>query len=959
MTPERWERIAQIYDAVRFHPEHDRPRLLAQICGSDEGLRHEVEVLLEQPVATDSFARFVGGSAPLISEDVTPEPAPSLTGQRLGPYQVQELLGRGGMGEVYRAHDSKLGRDVAIKVLPPMFTADAERLARFNSEARMLAALNHPHIGAIYGFEDAAGVPALVLELVDGDTLADRLRCSAVSPPDALVIARQIAGALEVAHRKGIVHRDLKPANIKITSEGLVKVLDFGLAKGAASEAPSTDASQLRTTSVGTTRFGMVLGTAAYMSPEQACGLRVDTRADIWAFGCVLFEMLTGRPPFIGETVEETFAAIIQREPDWQKLPQSTPEPLRDLLGKCLQKDPEKRLGSVTTARVEIEAILPPPTAADQGLTTSARRAFAPLGRRTAIVVTGVAVAVVASAVFRLTNAESPLPQLINPVQVTGAVGVEDFPTWSPDNRAIAYESNVTGNWDIWVTQPDGGQPVNRTSDYAGADQYPSWSPDGRYIAFWSGRDGGGFYIMPAAGGEPIRVIEASAGAARYSAPAWSPDGARLAMTSYATSGLQGQHSVEIVSIGTRESTRIELPGTETSRLDLSWSPDGRYLAYVEAVQQQSEIAHLRLLRLADRASFIIIKTGANVRHPHWSATGRYLFYVCNCVGSADLWRQRIADGAPVGQPERITTGLEIRDFAFSQDGSRLTYSKGRWVSNFWRVPILEDRPATWTDAEQVTFDQAYVEFLDISGDGRRVTYSSDRTGKQDLYVMSVGGEPLRLTNDPAADWAPAWSPDGRRLAFYSYRTGDREIWVMPAAGGVATQLTRSPGVDYLPQWSPDGHDIAFTSERTGDPELWVISADGKQLRQITHHPAIDGLATWSPDGRWLIFNSTRSGRMQLWRASAGGGEAMLMTRGPGRSPRWSRDGEYIYFSGAAEREGNLWRLSLRDGTEQPITNLVGKRGEVGIMQPATDDRFLYFPWQEDLADIWVMDVKP
>jgi Tol biopolymer transport system component len=672
----------------------------------------------------------------------------------------------------------------------------------------------------------------------------------------------------------------------------------------------------------------------------------------------VLFEMLTGRAPFEGETLSDTLVRVLEREPNWQTLPQYAPAQVRTLLRRCLQKDPERRLGDLATARMELEASLATLPQAGRTLAGAARRGLSRPAPRVAIAVVSVAVA--GFIVWRISERDTPMPQLTNPVQVTGAVGVEDHPTWSPDNQTVAYESNETGNSDIWLARAGAGQAVNRTPDHAGADRYPSWSRDGQYIAFWSDRDDGGYYMMPALGGAPIRLIGTpGTDGPRHSAPEWSPDGTQLAVTTYAIAGPRIQHFVEIISIVTRESTRIGLPGTEGSRHDLSWSPDGQYLAYVEAVEQRSEIAHLRVLRLADGASSIIINTGANVRHPQWSPDGLYLFYVCNCVGPTDLWRQRIADGAPIGTPERVTTGLEIRDFAFSRDGSRLTYSKGRWISNFWRVPILEDRPATWADAEQITFDQAYVEFLVASPDGQRVAYSSDRAGNQDLYVMPIGDDAVRLTVDPAPDWGPDWSPDGSRLAFYSYRTGDRELWVMPATGGPAMQLTSSRGVDYIPRWSPDGREIAFTSERTGNADIWVISADGKESRQITQHPTNDGASAWSPDGRWLVFNSNRLGRSQLWRAPSQGGEAELLTRGPGRSPRWSRDGQHIYFSGIEEREGNLWRLSLKDLSERPVTNLVGKRGTVGVMQPSTDGTFLYFPWQDDLADIWVMDIAP
>ena len=298
MTPARWERVQKLYHAARARAEADRARFLGEACSGDDLLRSEVQALLDQPVSTGSFVDFLGGPAP---PQLDEQARATLAGRRLGSYQVLALAGRGGMGEVYRAHDDRLGRDVAIKVLPPVFTADAERLARFGGEARALAALNHPHVGAIYGLEDVEGVPALVLEFVEGETLADRLHRGPIPVRDALPIARQIADALDGAHRKGIIHRDLKPANIKITPDGVVKVLDFGLAKAAASEpdAPRT-ASPTQTAAIGITRAGVILGTAEYMSPEQARGLPVDARADIWAFGCVLFEMLTGRPPFRG-----------------------------------------------------------------------------------------------------------------------------------------------------------------------------------------------------------------------------------------------------------------------------------------------------------------------------------------------------------------------------------------------------------------------------------------------------------------------------------------------------------------------------------------------------------------------------------------------------------------------------------------------------------------------------------
>ena len=337
---------------ARALPFDLRAAYLAEACGGNEALHDEVKSLL----ALDTHAKsFLETPAVLLADAMVVE---SLEGQRVGPYQIASRIGAGGMGEVYRARDARLGRDVAIKILPRAFASDPDRLARFDREARMLASLNHPHIGAIYGVEQSEGVPTLILELVEGPTLADRLATGPIPLTESLGIVRQIADALEAAHERGIVHRDLKPANIKITPEGIVKVLDFGLAKAAAGDGPARDLSPLPTGTTGGSRDGVILGTPPYMSPEQARGLSVDKRTDIWAFGCVLYEMLTGRTVFTAETVSDHLAAILERDPDWTVLPEATPRDLRRVLRRCLAKDPTRRLQAIGDARLEIEDLL-------------------------------------------------------------------------------------------------------------------------------------------------------------------------------------------------------------------------------------------------------------------------------------------------------------------------------------------------------------------------------------------------------------------------------------------------------------------------------------------------------------------------------------------------------------------------------------------------------------------------
>jgi serine/threonine protein kinase len=348
----RWPRIERLYHAALERNSRERGAFLAEACDGDEALRREVESLLAHERSADGL--LAAPAMEIEAQAMADASGESLIGRSIGSYRIVSALGAGGMGEVYRAHDATLGRDVAIKVLPPIFTADPERLARFEREARMLAALNHPHIGAIYGVEDANGVRSLVLELVEGETLAERLATGPVPIAEALTIARQIAEALDAAHEKGIIHRDLKPANIKITPDGIVKVLDFGLAKVSTGES-RPDLSQSPTVTIGGTREGIVLGTAAYMSPEQARGKLVDKRADIWAFGCVLYELLTGRQAFAGETVSDTIAAVLEREPDWNRLPAKTPPGVSRLLRRCLDKDLKRRLHDIADARIELD----------------------------------------------------------------------------------------------------------------------------------------------------------------------------------------------------------------------------------------------------------------------------------------------------------------------------------------------------------------------------------------------------------------------------------------------------------------------------------------------------------------------------------------------------------------------------------------------------------------------------
>jgi Tol biopolymer transport system component/serine/threonine protein kinase len=972
MNPDQRQSISSLYHAARQRPAGEREAFLRAACKDDALLRQEVESLL----AFDSAStRFLERSAAMVAGGDPPDYA-RFVGRQFGPYMMVAPLGAGGMG-----------RDVAIKILPPHLTADAERVARFAREARLLAALSHPHIAAIYGLEEVDGASALVLEFVDGPTLADRLERGPLPLAEAIPLARQIADALDAAHEKGIVHRDLKPANI-ILQRGLsasgvpsgelcAKVLDFGLAKTIASDLH--DDTPQDASSHGVTH-GQILGTLPYMSPEQAKGLAVDKRTDIWAFGCVLFEMLTARLAFAGDTVSDTLVAILDREPDWARLPAATPLSVRTLLERCLRKDPRQRLHDIADARIELHDVermddragRQLPHASDRTAITA--ESTAPVRQRrwpwrsaAALLVSLLTLGAGAAYVLRGRNPDR-LPTFGNLVQVTSAIGVEDYPAWSPDGRTLAYEAGGSGpgssggNWDIWVAQVGGGAAINRTPDHQGEDRFPVWSPDGRQIAFWSSRDGGGCFVMPALAGAPRKI--ATSGLRHPSRPQWSADGTKLACVTAPDNAFRDA-GVDVVSLRNGEAKTMALPG-DGFRFDLAWSADGRFFAYVDGDGGlDSDVSQLKVVRAGDDKAVAVTDGRTKVRGPFWSADARWLYYVTNRDGAMDVWRQSLArDGALVGPSIRVTTGLEVREAALSADGAKLAYSRGREVANAWSVPVLSDRPATWADARQVTFDHALIEFLDLSPDGKTLAVSSDRSGNLDLWLVPTdGGEMRPITTDPTPDWAPRWSPDGKEIAFYSYRTGNRDVWVLPLDGGPARQLTRDPEADMTPRWSADGREIVFGSARSpnqfGSWRVWIVSAAGGQIKPIDNLPASlpRSLPVYSPDGQWLALYVTRGEEVRLWRTRVDGSGAERVTNGPGGDPIWSPDSKQLFFPGVQERTGNVWAIALADHRERPVTALTGRLGNLMQSALATDGRRLFFCWEENVGDIWVMDV--
>ncbi len=882
---------------------------------------------------------------------------PLTAGTRLGQYEIQAPLGSGGMGEVYKAHDPTLQRTVAIKVLAKQ---DEHASVRLLQEARAASALNHPHICTVYEVGEAVPDPSpqpspvpgegvvsfIVMEHVEGKPLSALIPADGLPPESVIRYGTQIADALAHAHEHGIVHRDLKSQNVVITPEGRAKVLDFGLA----ARMPQADAEAVTKTQEALPHAGMLVGTLAYMAPEVLRGETATARSDIWALGVLLYEMASGRLPFGGDTAADVASATLKETPT--TLPSRVSAGLRSIIHKCLAKEAGQRYTSAAVVQGALEAIqsdtdgTQPAGIVSTGGTQTWRVAAAVMG-----------LVLVAGLIGYWLRQEqqtgvSGVPRLANPVQITSAVGIERGVTWSPDGEMLAYESDQTGNWDIWVAQPGGAAPVNRTADHAGSDRAPAWSPDGTQIAFLSNRDNvGEVFVMSPLGGMPRKVGRFNGAPGPDSLLQWLSGGSELG----ARVNPEGPNVIaEILTVSTGERRRVTLPGRTTNRIDLRWSRDEQYLAYVDAPTWNSQVKQLWLLQAAEGAATAISDGMTEDGSPSWSADSKTLYFVSNRGGSKDLWQQRISDaGTPEGEPERVSVGVGMSEAWMSPDGTKLAYVRGGRVGNAWRIPILDDRPATWADAEQLTFDAADIHGVGVSPDGTRVVVSSERSGNADLWTLPAGGGEMRqLTTEPTPDWAARWSPDGQQIAFYAYRSGNRDIWMMPAGGGTARQLTTHEADDWGPAWSPDGTEIVFVSQRRGIDDLWIVSIQSGEERLLIESTHPFPWPEWSPDGRWLAFQSNRSGRSETWRIPAGGGDPEQLTTGGSSLTVWSPDGREIYF----RREGQFWALSVETRSERRLTDLTGKVGylNVGV---STDGRYLYFPWTSRQGDIWVMDV--
>ena len=832
----------------------------------------------------DRWSRFLSTPIHAVAADVLCE---RWLGRRFGSYEIMAPLGAGGMGEVYRARDHRLGREVAVKVLPASIIADLERRARFEREARVLAALNHPHIATIYAVEDVDDATVLVLEFVDGETLADRIARGPISWLEALPIARQIAEALEAAHEKGIIHRDLKPSNIALTKDGVAKVLDFGLAKAGDDEA-AVDVSDSPMLTVGETHEGVLLGTAAYMSPEQARGQSIDKRTDIWAFGCVLYEMLTGRKAFVGDTVSNHIGAILERQPEWTRLPVSTPTQIQTLLEGCLEKNLHRRWRDIGDVRLQLDKVTSLGIDTELDRVAGERRRLR--WRRYVGWAAATAAAIVVIALFAITSDRTRhVAQMHLTIDlgadVTLPLEVGANVTLSPDGRTLAF---VALGPDLKTTQLYVRQLAQlRAVPLPGTEHAhePFFSPDGQFIGFFDDTSRK-LKKVSIAGGTPVTLADAP----DPRGGTWTNDDAIV----FQPTPFSGRSLMRVAAGGGQVESYLNAPATLGS---IRWPqelPGGRTVLYTAGTAAKFDSAVIAVQSVGGGSPKVIVRNGYFGRYV---PTGHVLYVHDNTLFAApfDVNRLEII-GRPISVIEGISAsvGTGAAQFAVSPTGT-LTYVAGQrpldvisWLDRSGRTSPLRTAPGIWSNP---TF----------SPDGQRVAMQISDGTRWDIWEYEWSRDTAtRLTIDPTNATSPVWTPDGIRVTFASRRAGNRAnvLWQRVDGIGEAERLTDGSYDQRPTSWHPTGKFLAFTEDRPDtnlDVMILPMTGDGSSGWKpgspfvFLNSSYIEDDPVFAPSGRWIAYDSDETGHTEVFvRPFPGPGGKVQISSGGGHVPQWS-----------------------------------------------------------------------
>jgi len=788
-----------------------------------------------------------------------------MTGRTLSHFEIQNKLGEGGMGVVYKARDTQLNRAVAIKLLAATKIPDDERRQRFLQEARAASALNHPNIVTVHEIGKHEDADFIAMEFIDGRTLDQCIPRRGMRLGDALKAAVQIADAMARAHAAGIVHRDLKPGNVMITEEGRVKVLDFGLAKLTESQPPADET----LTAAPKTEEGTVMGTAGYMSPEQAEGKQVDARSDIFSFGALLYEMLTGHRAFQRDSRTATLAAVLREEPKAiGELNPAVPRELEKLVARCLRKDPARRAQHMADLKLALEEF-------KEESETSLGPAAVPKSFNR-LWILGAAGVLLAAGYLLFTKKAAPETAMVSTV-LTSYSGIERNPALSPDGKYVAFSWNgeKEDNFDIYVLPTDGGTPVRLTTN-EGFDGYPKWSRDGRFLVFHRMlRDTSGtFYVLQAIGGQERKVMDTPVLPSRASLPTadWANDGKSV----YFTDNSARPSTISQWSLDTGEKVTVTSPPPQSfGDAHPLISPDGAKLAFRRS--DGDGVGHWHVLSMrAPQSSSIVGRVsqldGSYTGGAAWTPDSNFLVVSGTTGGQAKLFRFSVA-GSLVPQPVALADA-DARDPTISAQGARLAYTRAHSDTNIWKV---------------------------------------------DLGTPSA--EPVRIIASTRREYSPDFSPDGSKILFCSARSGSMEIWVSDADGGNPLQVTQGAVSAAGPRWSPDGRLVVYAERPNGNADVYIVSAQGGKSRRLTTNPANDASAYFSRDGKSIYFVSSRTGRSEIWKMPAdGAGPEVQITRNSGWRSRESIDAKYLYFQ---RWDGpGLWRLPVSGGEDELIADM-------------------------------------
>jgi Tol biopolymer transport system component len=885
-----------------------------------------------------------------------------LVGQTISHYRVIEKLGGGGMGIVYKAEDTELGRFVALKFLPDDLARDAQALERFRREARAASALNHPNICTIHEIAEQNGKPFIVMEFLDGITLRARIAGKPLDVETTLSVGIDIADALEAAHAAGIVHRDIKPANIFLTKRGHAKVLDFGVAKlslkaqPVVEGAPTVEIAEDHLTSPGST-----LGTVAYMSPEQVRGKDLDHRTDLFSFGAVLYEMATGTLPFAGDTSGLVFDAILNRAPvPPRRLNPQVPPRLEEIVNKALEKDRDLRYQHASEIRTDLQRLKRDSESArvQVGELTTAPKRWSPW--RVLAAACGLAVVAVLFVIgIRWKDSGSALRTTLS--QVTFAEGIEEYPAWSPDGNALLYTGEVGKIRKIFRKDLGSGQDIQLThGDFD--ELQPTWSPDRRQVAFVRARQPGAklqpgdvfgqfqdgdVWVLDLASGEESKLVENAFN------PAYSPDGQRIAVdASWAGPrriwllDRQG-HNPQQVTTDTSE---------EVAHLAPAWSPDGKKIVFQNLARTKFDIRTVNLD--SKQMNWVTNDFFINIR-PSWSPSGRFIYFSSYRSGGINIWRAPVRTDGTIGETlQQVTTGAgQDVEVAVSPDGKRVAYAMLRQNADVWKLPVSPQTGLANGTPEAVISTTREDSRGAWSPDGKMVAFNSDRAGDMNIWLFTLADSSTRqLSTGHGGDFQPNWSPDEKRIAFFSSRSGIPNIWEVEIASGALKRLTSNSGVNVNPFYSPDGTFIAYQSDQSGRLEVWVMNSDGSNPRRLTNVGVTGHFMRWTPDGSGIIFRCTCSGKPATMKVLVSGGEpqpfaeTMMggshMSFSPDRTrimdvvghrvlwvspvsggkpekvyefpdpdvridyPVWSPDGKWVMFDRFRPQGGDIWAIS-------------------------------------------------